>query len=79
MHMLQCFSYLICSSKQKLKKNGIRVLSAREDIIDDASGILMESVLEGMAEYYSAELSQKIRRGMDINAQKCMGDTDVFK
>jgi len=77
--MLQCFSYLICSSKQKLKKNGIRVLSAREDIIDDASGILMESVLEGMAEYYSAELSQKIRRGMDITAQKRMGDTDVFK
>jgi len=69
---------LVCSSKQKLKKNGVRVLSARENITDDASGILMESVLEEMAEYYSAELSQKIR-GMDINAQKCMGDTDVFK
>lgn len=45
--------------KMKLKKNGVRVLSARENISDDASGILMESVLEGMAEYYSAELSQK--------------------
>lgn len=30
------------------------------------------SVLESMAEYYSAELSQKIRRGMEINAQKCL-------
>lgn len=25
-----------------------------------------------MAEYYSAELAQKIRRGMDINAEKCL-------
>ncbi len=58
--------------KQKLKKNGIRVMSARENISDDASGVLMEAVLEGMAEYYSVELSQKIRRGMDINAAKCL-------
>lgn len=32
--------------KAKLKKNGVRVVSARENISDDASGILMESVLE---------------------------------
>ena len=56
--------------KNRLKKNGVRVLSARENISDDASGILMESVLEGMAEYYSAELGQKVVRGMDINASK---------
>ncbi len=59
-------------NKAKLKKNGVRVLSARENITDDASGILVEGVLESMAEYFSAELSQKIRRGMDINAQKCL-------
>ena len=58
--------------KAKLKKNGVRVLSARENITEDASGILVEGLLESMAEYYSAELSQKIRRGMDINAQKCL-------
>jgi len=57
---------------EALKKNGVRVLSAMENITEDASGILMESVLEGMAEYYSAELAQKIKRGMDINAQKCL-------
>ena len=54
--------------KSKLKKNGVRVLSARENITDDASGILVEGVLESMAEYFSAELSQKIHRGMEINA-----------
>ena len=57
--------------KAKLKKNGVRVLSARENITDDASGILIEGVLESMAEYYSAELSQKIKRGMAISASKC--------
>jgi DNA invertase Pin-like site-specific DNA recombinase len=56
--------------KYILKKNGVRVLSAKENISDDASGVLMEAVLEGMAEYYSVELSQKIRRGFEINAQK---------
>ena len=42
--------------KMLLKKyNDVRVLSARENITDDASGVLMEAVLEGMAEYYSKE------------------------
>ena len=58
--------------KNKLKKYNVRVLSVRENINDDASGILMESVLEGMAEYYSVELSQKVKRGMEINAEKCL-------
>ncbi len=50
--------------KAKLKKNDVRVISARENITDDASGVLVEGVLESMAEYYSAELSQKVKRGM---------------
>lgn len=58
--------------KAKLKKNGVRVLSARENISDDASGVLMEAVLEGMAEYYSVELSQKIKRGMALTVEKCL-------
>ena len=45
--------------KAKLKKNGVRVLSAKENITEDASGILIEGVLESMAEYYSAELCAK--------------------
>lgn len=58
-------------NKSKLKKNNVRVMSARENITDDASGILMESVLEGMAEYFSVELGQKVKRGMKINAENC--------
>lgn len=63
--------YDSATNKAKLKKNGVRVFSAKENISDDASGVLMESVLEGMAEYYSVELSQKVKRGMKINAEKC--------
>ena len=58
--------------KARLKKNGVKVLSARENISDDASGILMEAVLEGMAEYFSIELSQKVKRGMTLAAQKSL-------
>lgn len=47
--------------KNKLKKNGVRVFSAKENISDDASGVLVESVFEGMAEYFSVELSQKVK------------------
>jgi len=57
--------------KAKLKKNGVKVLSAKENIADDPSGILLESLLEGMAEYYSAELAQKVKRGMKENALSC--------
>jgi DNA invertase Pin-like site-specific DNA recombinase len=57
--------------KAKLKKNGVRVLSAKENITDDPAGVLMESVLEGMAEYYSVALALKIKRGIHENALKC--------
>ncbi len=55
--------------KKQLKDRDIKVLSAKENINDDPSGILMESVLEGMAEYYSAELGVKVKRGMNLNAE----------
>lgn len=57
--------------KNALRKNGVRVLSAKENISDGPEGIILESMLEGMAEYYSAELSVKVKRGMTENALKC--------
>ena len=56
--------------KHKLKKNGVKVYSAKEQISDGPEGILIESVLEGMAEYYSAELSQKVKRNLKLNAEQ---------
>lgn len=57
--------------KQILKKNGIKVISATEAISQDSTGILLESLLEGYAEFYSAELAEKVVRGMTENALKC--------
>ncbi len=50
--------------KHTLKNNGVKVLSAMENIPDSPEGIILESLLEGMNQYYSAELAQKVRRGM---------------
>ena len=58
-------------NKAKLKRNGVRVVSATEGIQDGPDGILLEALLEGMAEYYSANLGENVRRGMHGNALKC--------
>ena len=58
--------------KRQLKTHGVKVLSAMENISDDPTGILMESLLEGPAEYYSKELSRKVQRGHEDNARKCL-------
>lgn len=50
--------------KSQLKKYGVKVISATENISDNPEGIILESVLEGMAEFYSMELSQKVKRGL---------------
>jgi len=62
--------YDAATCKAKLKKNGVRVISATEQISDSPEGVILEAVLEGMAEFYSMELSQKITRGMEESAHK---------
>ena len=57
--------------KTLLKRNGVKVVSATEVISDGAEGIILESVLEGFAEYYSADLAEKVGRGLTENALKC--------
>ena len=56
--------------KTQLKKNGVKLMSATEIISEGPEGIILESVLEGYAEYYSADLSEKVIRGMTENALK---------
>ena len=54
----------------QLKRNGVKLVSATEVISTGPEGIILESVLEGYAEYYSADLSEKVVRGMTENALK---------
>ncbi|MCI9669842.1 MAG: recombinase family protein, partial [Oscillospiraceae bacterium] len=56
--------------KYRLKQNGVKLLSAMENIGDNPEGIILEAVLEASAEYYSLELAQKIKRGLKENALK---------
>ncbi|MCL2228410.1 MAG: recombinase family protein, partial [Firmicutes bacterium] len=56
--------------KRQLKEAGVKVVSATEAIADSPEGILLESVIEGYNQFYSVELSQKIKRGNQINLDK---------
>lgn len=65
--------YEIANNEYRLKKNDVCLLSARENINgNDASNLMLKGVLMTMAEYYSVELSQKVKRGMAINGEKCL-------
>lgn len=50
--------------KHKLKEFGVSVVSATEHISDTPEGVLLEGLLEMMAEMYSKDLSQKVKRGI---------------
>lgn len=58
-------------NKMKLRKSGVSLLYAKESIPDGPEGVILESVLEGLAEYYSKDLSQKVKRGMHTKALTC--------
>ena len=66
----------IAVNKQKLKKNGKTLISATQrtseniDGSKNLDGILLENMYIGLAEYYSAELSQKVLRGLHENRLK---------
>ena len=66
--------------KMILKKNGAHLISVMEPIAESSQGILVETLLEGMAEYHSAELSEKVIRGQTENALKgkCTGGTGTI-
>jgi DNA invertase Pin-like site-specific DNA recombinase len=51
-----------------LEKNGVKLVSAKENIADNSSGIILQGVLETLAEYYSVELSEKVKRGNSVKA-----------
>lgn len=57
-------------ARMRLRKAGCTVESAKEGISKNPEGVILEALLEGMAEYYSLELSQKVRRGMNETARK---------
>lgn len=72
-HKLDRFSrdrYDSAFYKRLLKKQGIRLISVLENLDDSPESVILESVLEGMAEYYSKNLAREVRKGMKENALK---------
>ena len=58
--------------KSRLKKNGVTLYYSDQNIPDTPEGIILESLLEGFAQYYSANLSRNAKRGLQENARKCL-------
>ena len=70
-HKLDRFSrnrYDSAHYKKKLKKAGVSVLSVLENLDDSPESIILESVLEGMSEYYSKNLAREVMKGMRESA-----------
>ena len=61
----------IAFNKHRCKANGVRVEYVAENLPDSPEAVILESVLEGMAEYYSLQLSQNVKRGQLESARKC--------
>lgn len=73
-HKLDRFSrnrYDSAMYKQMLKLNGVRVFSVLENLDDTPESIMLESLLEGMSEYYSKNLAREVMKGLKENALQC--------
>jgi DNA invertase Pin-like site-specific DNA recombinase len=56
--------------KRELRRSGVTLHYAAESVPEGPEGIILESLLEGLAEYYSADLRQKVNRGMTESLKK---------
>ena len=73
-HKLDRFSrdkYDSATYKRKLKKHGIILCSVTENLDGSPESVILESLLEGMAEYYSRNLAREVMKGMRENAHQC--------
>ena len=57
-------------NEYKLQKNNVVLLSATEEFKDNPAGRLHRNMLLSFAQYYSDELSEKIKRGISISIEK---------
>lgn len=57
-------------NEKNLQDNGVTILSATENFENTPSGRMQRNIHMSFAQYYSEELAQKVKRGMEINAEK---------
>jgi site-specific DNA recombinase len=63
--------YLSQAYKRRLKEHGIRVISVSQSVGEGPESIITEGFHEAFDEYYSAQLSERIKDGQRMNAEKC--------
>ncbi len=56
--------------RDKLEKSNVKLLSVTEKLNDSPEGVLMESIYEGLSQFYSANLSREVMKGLKENALK---------
>ena len=65
--------YVLAMAKRTIRDAGCEIRLLAENIpTDGPEGVLIEGLMDAMAEYYSRQLSQNIQRGMDYNAQHAL-------
>lgn len=65
--------YVLAMAKKEIRDAGCEIHLLAENIpTEGPEGILVEGLMDAMAEYYSRQLSQNIQRGMDYNAQHAL-------
>lgn len=57
-------------NKHHCKKNGVHIEYVAENLPDGPESVLLESLYEGMADYFSKQLSQNVKRGLYENAKQ---------
>ncbi|MBF0548742.1 MAG: recombinase family protein [Candidatus Riflebacteria bacterium] len=70
-HKLDRFSrnrYESSNFKFHLKKYGVRLISVLEKLDESPESIILESLLEGMNEYYSKNLAREVKKGITQSA-----------
>ena len=62
-------------NKKKLSDAGVKLISVTEPIPDGHGAKILESIYRAMAEEYSENLSQNVKRGLTGNALKCIANS----
>lgn len=57
--------------RNELSKNGIKLISVLENFDDSPESIILQSVIEGYNEFYSANLRREVLKGLKENALTC--------
>jgi site-specific DNA recombinase len=73
-HKLDRFSrdkYDSAKYKRILKQNGVKLISVTEHLDGSPESGILETLIEGMAEYYSKNLAREVMKGMKETALQC--------